>query len=275
MEVLDTAIAAAHEAGSFLLESLGNVRSIERKAGQMRNLVSEIDKGSEALIIRAIHARYPGHDVLAEESGAHGSASEYRWIIDPLDGTTNFLHGVPIFSVTIAVEFKGTLVAGVTFDPNRSELFTAERGAGAFLNGRRIQVTSASTLIESLMVTGFPYDLAERQDRTLEHFSNFALAAQGIRRLGSAALDLAYVAAGRFDGYWEVSLNPWDIAAGALMVEEAGGKVTNLTGGILEISRPQIVATNGRIHDACVALLAQGLKSLDSTHALRSHPPSP
>ncbi len=275
MEVFDTAVAAAREAGAFLLEGLGNVRSIERKGGQMGNLVSEIDKGSEALIIRSIHAKHPGHDVLAEESGAHGSSSDYRWIIDPLDGTTNFLHGVPIFSVTIAVEFKGTLVAGVTFDPNRDELFTAERGAGAFLNGRKIQVTSASTLIESLMVTGFPYDLAERQDRPLEHFNNFALAAQGIRRLGSAALDLAYVAAGRFDGYWEVSLNPWDVAAGALIVEEAGGKVSNLEGGPLDISRPQIIATNGKIHDACVDMLSHGLTSPDPRHVHRSHPPSP
>ena len=242
------------------MESLGNVRSIEVKEGQARNLVSEIDKGSEERIIKRIRGTFPGHDILAEESGDHGRSSDFRWIIDPLDGTTNFLHGVPIFAVTIAVEQRGKLVAGVTFDPNRDELFTTEKGAGAFLNGRRISVTHAGTLIESLIVTGFPYDLAERADRPLDHFNNFALEAQGIRRLGSAALDLAYVAAGRFDGYWEVSLNPWDIAAGALMVEEAGGRTSDLSGRPLNVYQRQIVATNGKIHEACVEVLARGLR---------------
>ncbi|HTY00681.1 MAG TPA: inositol monophosphatase family protein [Bacteroidota bacterium] len=269
MELLSLAVEAAKEAGAFLTDHVGKIRSIEHKDGLARNLVSEIDKGSEAMIIRRIKARFPDHDVLAEESGSHGTRSEYRWIIDPLDGTTNFLHGVPIFSVTIAVDFKGSLVAGVTFDPTRNEIFTAEKGAGAFLNGARLRVTSASTLIESLMVTGFPYDLAERQDRPLEHFSNFALEAQGIRRLGSAALDLAYVAAGRFDGYWEVSLNPWDVAAGVLLVEEAGGKVTNLKGGTLDLYAPQIVATNGKIHDACIGVIG---RVLNRSGAMGAHP---
>ncbi len=260
MEALDTAIEAAREAGTFLMESLGKVRSIEVKEGQARNLVSEIDKGSEERIIKRIRGTFPGHDILAEESGDHGRSSDFRWIIDPLDGTTNFLHGVPIFAVTIAVEQRGELVAGVTFDPNRNELFTTEKGAGTFLNGRRISVTHAGTLIESLIVTGFPYDLAERADRPLDHFNNFALEAQGIRRLGSAALDLAYVAAGRFDGYWEVSLNPWDIAAGALMVEEAGGRTSDLSGRPLSVYQRQIVATNGKIHEACLEVLARGLR---------------
>lgn len=265
MDMFTTAVEAAKLAGSFLRESVGNVKSVEQKLGQQRNLVSEIDKGSEAMIVRMIRERHPGHDVLAEESGAHGTTSDYRWIIDPLDGTTNFLHGVPIFSVTIAVEYKGSIVAGVTYDPNRNELFAAEKGSGAFLNGIRHHVTGASTLIESLLVTGFPYDLAERNDGILDHFSNFALAAQGIRRLGSAALDLAYVACGRFDGFWEVSLNPWDIAAGVLLVEEAGGKVTDLSGAPLSIYQKQIVATNGKIHDACLEILAHGARSSDPT----------
>jgi myo-inositol-1(or 4)-monophosphatase len=270
MDVLTIAVEAAREAGAYLLTGLGHVRSVEVKEGQARNLVSEIDKGSEARIIKRIKGIHPDHDILAEESGEHGRTGDYRWIIDPLDGTTNFLHGVPIFAVTIAVEHRGEIVAGVTFDPNRDELFTAERSGGAYLNGRKIRVTSAGTLIESLMVTGFPYDLAERADRPLEHFNNFALEAQGIRRLGSAALDLAYVSAGRFDGYWEISLNPWDIAAGALMVEEAGGKVSDLVGNPLSIYQRQIVATNSMIHEACLRVLARGLRRDSGNQASRA-----
>jgi len=271
MDIFDTAVEAAKQAGTFLRESVGKVKSIEQKLGQARNLVSEIDKGSEAMIVRMIKERHPGHDVLAEESGAHGTPSEYRWIIDPLDGTTNFLHGVPIFSVTISVEHKGELIAGVTYDPNRDELFTAQEGSGAYLNGSKIHVTSTSSLIEGLLVTGFPYDLADRYDGILEHFNNFALAAQGVRRLGSAALDLAYVAAGRFDGFWEVSLNPWDIAAGVLLVKEAGGKVSDLLGAPLSIYQKQVVATNGKIHDACLEVIARGAMSSDPTLSRRRH----
>lgn len=256
--MLDTAVLAAREAGTFLWESVGRVKSIEQKLGEFRNLVSEIDKESEAKVIAAIRGRYPDHDILAEESGGHGKGSDYRWIIDPLDGTTNFLHGVPIFCVTIGIEERGEMVAGVTYDPNHDELFTAEQGAGAFLNGRRLAVTKAAAMTESLVVTGFPYDLADHPDRPLLHFDHFARAAQGIRRLGSAALDLAYVAAGRFDAYWEVSLSPWDMAAGIVIVKEAGGMVTDFTGGPVNIYRKHVLATNGRIHDQCLAILGRG-----------------
>ncbi|MEW6509600.1 MAG: inositol monophosphatase family protein [Bacteroidota bacterium] len=253
--MLTVAIEAAREAGKFLKYSLGKVRTIEVKQGEARNLVSEIDKGSEERIISHIRRHYPGHDVLAEEGGGTRTDAEYRWIIDPLDGTTNFLHGVPIFCTTIAIERKGEIIAAVTYDPNRDELFTAERGRGAFLNGRRLSVSDASELINSLLVTGFPYDLAANHGRTVENFIGFLMEARGIRRLGSAALDLAYVAAGRFDGFWEGSLNPWDMAAGSLIVEEAGGRVSDYEGKQLDIYRKRVVATNGRIHDQMLRIL--------------------
>lgn len=242
----------------FLKENVGKVRSIEEKHGNERDLVSEIDKESERRIIAAINARFPGHDILAEESGAHNTASEYKWIIDPLDGTTNFLHGVPIFCATIAVEYKGEIVAGATYDPNQDELFTAEKGGGAYCNGARLRVTDTATMIESLVVTGFPYNLDNHPERPLVHFCNFTMAAQGIRRLGSAALDLAYIAAGRFDGYWEVSLNPWDMAAGILMVQEAGGQVSDFFGKPKSIYDKPILATNGKIHGLCLEILGKG-----------------
>ncbi len=260
-QMLDTASSAAREAGAFLKESVGRVKNIEHKMGQFRNLVSEIDKGSEAKIIAAIKERYPDHGILAEESGGADGRSDYKWVIDPLDGTTNFLHGVPIFCVTIGIEHKGEVVAGVSYDPNRDELFTAERGSGAFLNGERLAVTTAGTLQEALMVTGFPYHLADTPEGPLVHFNNFTRVSQGIRRLGSAALDLAYIAAGRFDGYWEISLNPWDMAAGVVIVREAGGMVTDFQGRPVDIYRKEILATNGKIHDACMEVLKRGSAS--------------
>ncbi len=253
--VIQVAIEAARAAGEFLLESVGKVRTIERKKGEERNLVSEIDRGSEKRIIDAIREKYPSHTILAEESGGSTASSEYKWVIDPLDGTTNFLHGVPIFSVTIAVERKGEVVAGVVYDPNLREMFTAEKGSGAFLNGERMSVSSAPSLIKSLLVTGFPYDIAENPEHAAQHFVHFLMEAQGIRRLGSAAMDLSYVAAGRFDGFWEVHLNPWDMAAGMLFVREAGGKVTDFHGKDSTIYTPQVLASNGIIHPAMLDVL--------------------
>jgi myo-inositol-1(or 4)-monophosphatase len=255
--MLDIAIQAAQEAGQFLRDSLGKVKNVEVKKGEERNLVSEIDKGSEAKIIRIIRGRFPGHGILAEESGGSALTGEYRWIIDPLDGTTNFLHGVPIFCVTIAVEHKGTVIAGVTYDPNREELYTAEKGGGAYLNGNRLEVSRATEMINSLFVTGFPYDIENNPDHPAEHFVNFLMATRGVRRLGSAALDLAYVASGRFDGFWEVALNPWDMAAGALFVNEAGGRTTDFDGTPLDIYRKQVLATNGLVHRTALEILAK------------------
>jgi myo-inositol-1(or 4)-monophosphatase len=258
--MLTTAIEAAKEAGKFLKYNIGRVRNVEVKQGEERNLVSEIDKGSEERIISIIKRKYPGHAILAEESGASPdlSGSDYKWVIDPLDGTTNFLHGLPIYCVTIGIEYKGEIVAGVVFDPNLNELFTAEKGSGAYLNGKRMRVTSTATLIESLLVTGFPYDIAQNPDNAVGHFVNFLLEGQGLRRLGSAALDLSYVAAGRFDGFWEVNLNPWDMAAGVLFVREAGGKVTDFIGGESTIYKKQVLASNGIIHDAMLNVLSKG-----------------
>jgi myo-inositol-1(or 4)-monophosphatase len=255
-EYLQIAIDAARDAGRFLVESVGKVKQIETKKGEIRNLVSEIDRGAEKMIIRRIRERFPHHEFLAEESGGSLGPADFRWIIDPLDGTTNFLHAVPIFSVTLALERNGEVVSGVTYDPNRDELFTAEKGSGAFLNGERLQVTSQTDLIQSLLVTGFPYDIAGNPDHPAEHFTNFLHASQGIRRLGSAALDLAYVAAGRFDGFYEVALQPWDMAAGRLMVEEAGGTVSDFHGNPSTIYVKQIVASNGPIHAGMLRVLA-------------------
>ena len=256
--MLNVAIEAAKEAGKFLKYSVGKVKNVETKKGEERNLVSEIDKGSEEKIIGIIKRHYPSHTVLAEESGGSVSPSEYKWIIDPLDGTTNFLHGVPLFSVTIAVERKGEVIAGVVYDPNLDELYTAEKGSGAFCNGKRLRVSQTSELINSLLVTGFPYNLAAEGRHVVEHFVNFLMEGQGLRRLGSAALDLAYVAAGRFDGYWELTLNPWDMAAGVLLVNEAGGRTTDFSGGAVDIYQKRILASNGIIHDAMLQVLARG-----------------
>lgn len=253
--MLNIAIEAAKEAGKFLKYSVGKVRNVETKKGEERNLVSEIDRGSEAKIINIIKRHFPNHAILAEESGASDTAADYKWIIDPLDGTTNFLHGVPVFSVTIGIERKGEVIAGVVYDPNLDELFTVEKGAGAFLNGRRLKVSRSTELINSLLVTGFPYDIASNPDHAVERFTAFLGAARGLRRFGSAALDLCYVAAGRFDGFWEVSLNPWDMAAGVLLVNEAGGQTTNFAGDPLNIYQKNVLASNGLIHNAMLEIL--------------------
>lgn len=253
--MLAIAIEAAKEAGKFLKYSVGKVRNVETKKGEERNLVSEIDRGSEAKIIAIIKRHYPHHAILAEESGASDSGAEYKWIIDPLDGTTNFLHGVPVFSVTIGIEYKGELIAGVVYDPNLDEMFTVEKGAGAFLNGKRLRVSQSTELINSLLVTGFPYEIAANPDRAVERFTAFLMASRGLRRFGSAALDLCYVAAGRFDGFWEVSLNPWDMAAGVLLVTEAGGRTSNFAGDPLNIYQRNVLASNGIIHNAMLDIL--------------------
>jgi myo-inositol-1(or 4)-monophosphatase len=257
--MLHIAVEAAKEAGRYLKYSVGKVKSIEMKQGEERNLVSEIDKTSEAKIISIIKRHYPNHAILAEESGASSASADYKWVIDPLDGTTNFLHGLPIFCVTIAIEYKAEIVAGVVYDPNLEELFTAEKGSGAYCNGKRMRVTQTSDLMSSLLVTGFPYDIAQNPDNAVGHFVNFLMEGQGLRRLGSAALDLSYIAAGRFDGFWEVNLNPWDMAAGVLFVHEAGGKVTDFSGVPSSIYNKQVLATNGSIHDAMLQVLKKGM----------------
>jgi myo-inositol-1(or 4)-monophosphatase len=224
------------------------------------DLVTEADIAAEELIIERIRSHYPLHGILAEESGeavqAQSQRSAWKWIIDPLDGTTNYAHGYPCFCVSIAVEHAGLLEIGVVYDPMRNEMFAAERGHGATLNERKIRVSNVEELNKALVCTGFPYDVRTRPDFARD-FTNFTLNAQAVRRDGSAALDLAFVACGRFDGFWEDGLNPWDTAAGALLITEAGGRITNFENEALDIYTKKVVASNGRVHDAMLRLLCR------------------
>lgn len=246
---LTTAVDAVTRAGAIQRAAVGGSFQIHKKG--VIDLVTEVDLAIERMIRALIAERHPGHDVLAEEFGGPTGPdrSRYCWIVDPLDGTTNFAHGVPLFCCTVAVEVDGRLEAGAIFDPMREELFTAERGKGAYLNGARIQVSETATLIDALLVTGFPYAVEERMRELVGLFAAFLREARAVRRLGSAALDIAYVAAGRMDGFWEQGLNAWDIAAGVLLVQEAGGRVTSLDGGPFELRSGRILASNGPLHD--------------------------
>ncbi len=256
--MLQTAINAAIEAGRYLRESRGKSLTIEHKSSSI-DPVTEVDKEAEKIIVDIIKKHYPDHTILGEEGGTKGTESEYRWIIDPLDGTVNFTHGFPIYCVSIGVEYMDTLVAGVVYDPNLDELYTAERGKGAFLNGNPIRVSETDSLIQSILITGFPYDIHDNPDNTVERFVDFLMNAQAIRRLGSAAIDLCYIAAGRGDGFWEAFIQPWDIAAGILLIEEAGGKVTDFEGNPIGADSPRVLATNGKIHDAMLEILRKRL----------------
>ena len=254
--LLKTAISAGKEAGSLLLHYAQSGFRVEYK--NPINLVTDADKAAEQCIIDYIRAQFPTHRFLAEERGrVEDTPSPYLWIIDPLDGTTNFAHGFPTYCVSIGLEYNGRCVLGVIFDPSRNELFTAIEHGGAWLNGRPIHVSKTHALESSLLVTGFAYDIRESPRNNLDHFVKFSLQAQGVRRTGSAALDLCYVAAGRFDGFWEVRLNPWDMAAGAVLVREAGGRLTNFGGSELSIYGHELVASNGAIHPAMLSVLHQ------------------
>jgi myo-inositol-1(or 4)-monophosphatase len=250
------AVAAAQQAGKIIAEACGAEYRVDYKEGAITNMVTDVDRRSERAIVEILHAAFPGHRILAEEGGEHSQKkSLYRWIVDPLDGTTNFTHGFPAFCVSIGLEAEGCIVLGVVYDPLRQELFEAEAGKGALLNGRRIHVSKVPTLNKALLVTGFAYDRDSRQ-RNLEHFERFVLASQGLRRTGSAALDLSYVAAGRVDGFWELRLSPWDVAAGSLIVTEAGGRVTDFAGQPFKGDGAETLATNGLIHQAMIEVLA-------------------
>ncbi len=254
--LLDTAIAAGKEAGALIRTYASSGFRIEYK--NPINLVTEADHAAEQCVIECIKARFPTHRFLAEERGRiEGAQSPYLWVIDPLDGTTNFAHGYPIYCVSIGLEYEGRCILGVVVDPSRDELFTAIEHGGARLNGHPIHVTSTATLDRSLLVTGFAYDIRDTPRNNLDHFAKFALKAQGLRRTGSAALDLCYVAAGRFDGFWEVRLSPWDMAAGSVIVKEAGGRLTDFSGKDLSIYGQELVASNGHIHEAMLQVLNQ------------------
>jgi myo-inositol-1(or 4)-monophosphatase len=252
----DIAEQAAREAGRVLMRHLGHLRRIETKQNQPTNLVTAADRESERVVIDVIRASFPDHGFLGEESGAHADGAPFRWIIDPLDGTTNFTHAFPVFSVSIALEHQGSVLCGVVYDPVRDEMFSAVRGGGAMLNGNTIRVSQQTDIERCMLVTGFPYNVRENPDRCFERFIAFLLHAQAVRRLGSAALDCAYVAAGRLDGFWEVALQPWDKAAGALLIEEAGGRVSGFDGAPHDNYSPPFLGSNGRIHDAMVRILA-------------------
>ncbi|TAJ26254.1 MAG: inositol monophosphatase [Nitrospirae bacterium] len=251
-----TAVEAARIAGAILDDCTHNGFRVDYK--DTVNLVTDADRRAEQAIVEAIGKDFPGHRILAEERGLYkGSDDEYQWVIDPLDGTTNFAHGFPAYCVSIGLEYRGRCILGVVLDPTRRELFTAETGAGAFLNGKPLHVSKTPTLTTSLVVTGFAYDIRDNPKNNLNHFSHFALRAQGVRRTGTAALDLCYVAAGRFDGFWELTLHPWDTAAGLVMVLEAGGQVTDLTGAPFSIHQPSLLASNGLIHQEMLDVLHQ------------------
>jgi myo-inositol-1(or 4)-monophosphatase len=255
--LLATATEIVLRAGEIQLQRQSSGFRVSKK-GEI-DLVTEVDLECERVCRDVIAERFPGHDVLAEEMSQPGerASSPYRWVFDPLDGTTNYAHGLPIFCASLALEIDGRATVGAVYDPTRRELFTAERGVGAFVNGVPLRVSSTATLLDSLLVTGFPYDVHKRTADLLEMFGAFLGTARAVRRLGSAALDLCYVAAGRFEGFWEQHLHPWDVAAGALIAEEAGGRVTGMDGSRFDPGAAHLVASNGHIHDAMLDVIRE------------------
>jgi myo-inositol-1(or 4)-monophosphatase len=247
-------ISISREAGEIVRKGFGTILEIEYKTN-VKNLVTHIDKSSEKLIIDFIRKKYPSHNILAEESGEQNNNSEYQWVIDPLDGTTNFAHGLPIFSVSIGLLKGKEIIAGVIYDVMQDIVYSAEKGSGAFADRKQILVSENNKLSHSLLVTGFPYNISDNPEGALDIFTTITKASRGIRRLGSAAIDLCYVANGIFDGFWEVHLQPWDMAAGMLLVEEAGGKVTGFKNEPVDIFTKKILATNGKIHDEIMGFL--------------------
>jgi|SRR5579871_953227 len=251
---LETAAEIAREAGA-LLSSFAERRIGFELKGEF-DLVTEADRTSERLVVERLRAHFPSHSIVAEEGGGHAGSSEFRWYVDPLDGTTNFAHGYPVYNVTLALEQAGELIAGVIFDPTRPEMFAAERGSGAFLNGMRIRVSNVTKVQDALVATGFP-SRKRHQNVNIHFYYQLAMLSHGVRRAGSAALDLAYVACGRFDAFWEFGLNPWDVAAGILLVKEAGGSCSDMKGAPAGVRGPHLLADNGTIHDEMVSLFRE------------------
>lgn len=251
---LETAIEIARESGALL----GNY--FERRVGyELKgdfDLVTEADRASERLIVERLRSHFPSHGIVAEEGGGQDGAGEFRWYVDPLDGTTNFAHGFPVYNVTLALERAGELICGVIYDPERREMFSAERGSGAWMNNRRIRVSRTARLKDSLVATGFP-SYKRHQSVNVHFYHQLAMASHGVRRAGSAALDLAFVACGRLDAFWEFGLNTWDMAAGMLLVSEAGGRVTDMHGAPAKVGVARLLADNGLIHDEIVGLFSE------------------
>ena len=252
---LATAIEAVVRAGDMQIAKFGTGVRVDKKG--TINIVTEVDLAIERMFRALIAERFPDHDVLAEEFDSPSTGARCRWVFDPLDGTTNFAHGVPIFCASLALEIDGEAALGAVYDPNRRELFTAERGVGAWLNGQPIRTSVADTIVESLLVTGFPYTVHDNPETFLRVFGRVLQRARAVRRLGSAAIDLCWVAAGRMEAFWEASLEPWDTRAGALIVEEAGGVVTGMDGETWDPANRHILASNGHVHQELLAIIRE------------------
>lgn len=251
---LETAVEIAHEAGAMLANFFERRIGFELKGEY--DLVTAADRASEDFIVERLRTHFPTHTVVAEEGGERKASSEYCWYVDPLDGTTNFAHGFPVFNVTLALERAGELICGCIYDPTRQEMFSAERGAGAYLNHRRIRVSKAARLEDSLVATGFP-SRRRHANVNIHFYYQLAMLTHGVRRAGAAAIDLAYVASGRLDAFWEFNLNPWDMAAGVLLVQEAGGTVSDMSGQPASVHGPNVLADNGLVHEEIVKLFAE------------------
>jgi myo-inositol-1(or 4)-monophosphatase len=262
--LLNTAVKAARRAGNVIVRHLDRIDRLQIENKGHQDFVSEVDRAAEAEIIDVVRSAYPDHAILAEESGQH-SGGEFEWVIDPLDGTTNFLHGFPQFAVSIGVRHRQKLDQAVVFDPLRSELFTATRGQGAHLNNRRIRVSNTRRLEDSLLATGFPFREMDNLDQFLAIFRTLLPRTSGIRRAGSAALDLAYVAAGRCDGFWEFGLRPWDMAAGCLLIQEAGGLLADMQGGRDYLETGNIVAATPNIYAEMLRLIQTSIDQVSAS----------
>jgi len=249
---VDKAAAIAREAGSVVSKLAARHIGFELKG--VHDLVTEGDRASEHLIVERLRQHFPTHTIVAEEGSAHAGSSEYRWYVDPLDGTTNFAHGFPVYNVTLGLERAGELIAGVIYDPTRDEMFQAEKGCGAFLNGERIHVSKTARIEDSLCATGFP-SRKRHQNINVHFYYQFAMQSHGVRRAGAAAIDLAYVACGRLDFFWEFQLNPWDMAAGVLLVREAGGVCTGMRGEPFDLRGPHVLVDNGVLHQPVVEMM--------------------
>lgn len=254
--MLNIGIRAARAAGDLIVRHMDRLEGLPISSKGRNDFVSEVDRQAESVIIDTIHRAYPAHGVLAEESGRHGRGDDFQWIVDPLDGTTNYLHGFPQFAVSIALKVKDRIEQGVIYDPLRQELFTASRGGGAMLNNRRIRVSRQTSLEGALLGTGFPFRDHDRLEQYFGIFRAFFPASAGIRRAGAASLDLAYVACGRLDGFWELGLKPWDIAAGQIMIREAGGLISDLDGNSDCLQTGNVLAGNPSVHKAMLEQLA-------------------
>jgi myo-inositol-1(or 4)-monophosphatase len=251
---VETSVEIAREAGALLSKYFERRVTFELKGEH--DLVTEADRASEQLVVEHLRAQFPAHSIVAEEGGGHAGKSEYCWYVDPLDGTTNFAHGFPMYNVTLALEQGGELIAGVIFDPERNEIFTAERGSGAYLNNRRIRVSKVNKIESTLVATGFPSQ-KRHQNVNVHFYYQLAMITHGVRRAGSAALDLAYVASGRLDGFWEFGLKPWDMAAGILLIAEAGGKCSDMKGAAATLGGPHLLADNGLVHQQILGLFGE------------------